>query len=89
MVPDTIDDFDTRDLLEAVDELDKIRGMLADAPNLEPPQIRIDLMKLHTLAMRVCNKGSSETSELMEQAIDIEDQVEEMRDATDRILTVT
>ena len=42
----SLDDFETRDLLDAVDELDRIRGILADGDNLEPPQIRVDLMKL-------------------------------------------
>jgi hypothetical protein len=36
-------------LLEAVDDLDAIRDILADVPNLEPPQLRIDLMRLHKL----------------------------------------
>jgi hypothetical protein len=76
------------DLLEAVDDLDSIRGILADGPNLEPPQLRIDLMKLHKLAMRVCNESAGDTCEMVELAIDIEDQVEEIRDASDRIIQV-
>jgi hypothetical protein len=86
--PRTLDEFETHDLLEAVDDLDSIRGILADGLNLEPPQVRIDLMKLHELAMRVCNEGEGDTSEVVELAIDIEDQLEEIRDASDRIIQV-
>jgi len=86
--PRTLDEFETHDLLKAVDDLDSIRGILADGPNLEPPQVRIDLMKLHELAMRVCNEGEGDTSEVVELAIDIEDQLEEIRDASDRIIQV-
>ncbi len=84
----TLDEFETHALLEAVDDLDSIRGILADGPNLEPPQIRIDLMKLHKLAMRVCNEAGDDSSELVELAIDLEDQLEEIRDASDRIIQV-
>ncbi len=86
--PRTLEEFETHDLLESVDDLDSIRGILADGPNLEPPQLRMDLMKLHKIAMRVCNEGAGDTCELVELAIDIEDQVEEIRDASDRIIKV-
>lgn len=86
--PRTLDEFETHDLLEAVDDLDSIRGILADGPNLEPAQVRIDLMKLHGLAMRVCNERAGDTSEVVELAIDIEDQLEEIRDASERIIQV-
>ena len=86
--PRTIDEFETNDLLEAVDDLDMIRDILADGPNLEPPQLRIDLMKLHKLAMRVCKEGEDDSSELVELAIDIEDQLEDIRDASDHIMEV-
>ncbi len=86
--PRTIDEFETNDLLEAVDDLDTIRDILADGPNLEPPQLRIDLMKLHKLAMRVCKEGQDDSSELVELAIDIEDQLEDIRDASDHIMEV-
>ena len=36
---DLRDQFDTAELLEAVDSLDTIRGILADGDHLEPPQI--------------------------------------------------
>ena len=84
----TLDEFETHDLLEAVDDLDRIRDILADGPNLQPPQVRIDLMELHKLAMRVCNEGEDDSSELVELAIGLEDQVEEIRDASDHIIEV-
>ncbi len=87
-LPRTIDEFETNDLLEAVDDFDRIREILADGPNLEPPQLRIDLMKLHKLAMRVCKEGQDDSSELVELAIDIEDQLEDIRDASDHIMEV-
>ena len=86
--PRTIDEFETNDLLEAVDDLDTIRDIVADGPNWEPPQLRIDLMKLHKLAMRVCKEGQDDSIELVELAIDIEDQLEDIRDASDHIMEV-
>ena len=84
----TLADFETHDLLEAVDDLDSIRGILADGPHLEPPQIRIDLLKLHGLAMQVCNHGGDHRSELFELATDLEYQIEEIQDSVERVLTV-
>ena len=84
----TLDEFETTELLGAVDDVDNIRGMLADGEHLEPPKLREDLMKLHGLAMRVCNEGTDERSELFELAIEVEDEVEDIRDAANRILDV-
>jgi len=84
----TLADFETQDLLEAVDDLDSIRGILADGEHLEPPQIRIDLLKLHGLALRVCNQGHGDAGELLELATDIEYQIDDIRDAADRIAKV-
>ena len=84
----TLADFETHDLLEAVDDLDSIRGILADGPHLEPPQIRIDLLKLHGLAMQVCNHDGDGRSELFELANDLEYQLEEIQESAERVLTV-
>ena len=51
-----LDEFDTYELVQAVDDLDSIRGIMADGPNCEPPQLRNDLMKLHGLAMQACHE---------------------------------
>ncbi len=34
------DEYDTWQLLHAVDALDEIRNLVADGPNLEPPEVR-------------------------------------------------
>ena len=83
----TLADFETHDLLEAVDHLDQIRGILADGPQYQPLQIRVDLLKLHGLAM-LCNEGGNNETELIELATDIEYEIEEIRDAADWILEV-
>lgn len=49
--------FDTRRLLEAVDELDTLRGSLSDDGH-RPPAIRDQLLKLHGMAMEVVNNGA-------------------------------
>ena len=51
------DEFDTTKLLVAVDELDHIRNVVADGDNLEPPEVRDQLLKLHGIAMAVINEG--------------------------------
>ena len=82
---DLRDQFDTAELLEAVDSLDTIRGILADGDHLEPPQIRTDLLKLHELAMDVFNDGHPVDEEMTSLAWDIESQVDEIVEAADRI----
>ena len=86
--PRTLEEFETHDLLEAVDHLDSIRSIVADGPNLKPSQIRIDLLKLHQLAMKVRNEGHGDVGGLMELAIEIEDQVAQMREASESIIEV-
>lgn len=43
------ENFETADLLRAVAEIDKLRGHLNDRDHFRPPEIRDDLLKLHTL----------------------------------------
>ncbi len=38
--------FETMDLIYAVDHIDKLRSFLGDRANLQPPEIRDDMMKL-------------------------------------------
>ncbi len=52
-----LDTFDTFRLLVAVDALDGIRRIVADQDNARPPQIRIDLLKLHKIAYGAINEG--------------------------------
>ncbi len=88
----TLDEFETHGLLDAVDALDAMRGILADGEDCRPPQLRIDLMNLHGVAMKVCNYSGNESRErereLFEAATEIEDEVEELRDAAERILDI-
>ena len=49
------ENFETTDLLAAVDLLDEVRGILGDRPGWKPPELRTNLLKLHQLAMDVVN----------------------------------
>ena len=51
------ENFETTDLLAAVDLIDSARSSLGDGPNFEPPELRTNLLKLHQMAMDVVNKG--------------------------------
>ncbi len=84
----SFDEYESWSLLDAVDSLDNMRGILADGDGCRPPQLRIDLLKLHDLAMKVCNYTGYESSEqeLFEAAMDIEDEVEELRNAAENTL---
>ena len=82
---DLRDQFDTAELLEAVDSLDTIRGILADGDHLEPPQIRTDLLKLHGLAMQVINQGHPMDEDILSLAWEIESQVDDIIEAAERI----
>ena len=52
------ENFDTTDLLSAVDSLDALRGYLNDREHFQPPEIRGELLKLHGLAMKVIRNGA-------------------------------
>ncbi len=54
---DLRDQYDTTELHDAVDHLDTIRGILDDGDNLEPPQLRDDLMKLHGWPHRLSTRA--------------------------------
>ena len=70
------ENFETAALLRAVDAVDDLRTDLNDGEDGRPPQLRIDLLKLHQLAMAVINQGSrSQVADLFEFAVDLEDQV--------------
>lgn len=80
------DNFETTWILNSVDKIDKMRSHLGDGENWEPPQIRTDLLKLHGLAMDVVNKGwTSSSPELFEMAMDLEDQITDIRESLDFI----
>lgn len=49
-------EFETEDLLLAVDHLDEMRGELAD-DGIRPPPIRMKLLELHQIAFDVIKRG--------------------------------
>jgi hypothetical protein len=70
------DNFETADLLRAVDEIDKMRSYLNDRDNFRPPQIRDDLLKLHGLADRLINaRVRGVASEFFDLAEELDGQV--------------
>ena len=80
------ENFETSALLTAIDQIDKVRGVLADGDNWEPPEIRINLLKLHQLAMDVVNNGrTGQARELFELAGDLETQVFDMVESLEDI----
>jgi hypothetical protein len=62
--PEEAGDFDTMDLLEAVDHLDQIRYRVADQEKLRPPEVREQLMELHQLIFGLMREGRTIPDEL-------------------------
>lgn len=64
----------------AVDSVDSLRAELNDGENLEPPELRSDLLKLHGLAMAVVNEGERDkASKMFDLAMDLENQISGIR----------
>lgn len=83
------ENFETTWLTSAVENIDTLRGLLADRENGEPPEIRDDLLKLHGLAIEVVNNGvTSKAEALFELAQAIEFQVTDMIEALEFIQRV-
>jgi hypothetical protein len=81
-----LDNFDTTELLSAVDCLDALRGHLNDREHSQPPAIRGELLKLHDLAMKVIGEGAlGGAREMFDLADDLEDQVARMMDEIEQI----
>jgi len=79
------DGFATQSLLDAVDELDTLRGLLGD-DGTRPPAIRDQLLRLHQLAMAVINTGTEgQVAALFELAGELEDEVFDMLQAVTRL----
>jgi hypothetical protein len=69
------ENFETFDILTAIDQFDSARGYIADQSLNTPPELRINLLKLHDLAMNVISYGNNDKEqikELFELADDIE-----------------
>jgi hypothetical protein len=59
---------------------------LNDTEDGGPPQLRIDLLKLHQLAMAVFNEGSrSQVADLFEFAVELENQVLGMMSSLEQV----
>lgn len=83
------ENFETTWLLSAVDDIDKLRSYLGDRANLEPPQIRDDLLELHGFAMEVVNNGSEDDlEEMADLAYGLEDQISELMDVLTKVQKV-
>jgi len=79
------EDFDTHTLLDAVGELDTLRGSLSDDGN-RPPEIRDRLLRVHSLAMAVVNEGSHrQAPELFDLAMELEDEAFTMLEAITKL----
>jgi len=79
------DGFDTRQLLDAVDDVDTLRSALAD-DGLQPPELRTHLLKLHGLAMAVVNDGSQHrAAEMFDLALELEDEAADLLEAVTRL----
>jgi hypothetical protein len=79
------DGFDTRRLLDAIGNVDELRGHVSD-DGLRPPEIRFKLFKLHELAMEVINEGAQEQAvELFELAGELEDEAFDVLEAATRL----
>lgn len=82
---DKLQDFDTYRLIDAVDEVDALRSMVAD-DGIRPPEIRNRLFKLHELAMAVINEDVQEDAgELFELAQELDDEVLDVLEAMQRL----
>lgn len=73
------ENFESAWILDTVKQIDHVRGHLGDGENWEPPQIRTDLLELHTMAMGVFNSGyTHKLKDMFDMAIDLEMQVDEI-----------
>lgn len=82
----TRDDFDSMDLLTALDKLDAIRYSLAEIDLIKPPQVRQDLHKLHGLVFDALNyRDKVSREEIEELMFDVQMVIDEIRDNAESI----
>lgn len=80
------ENFETMDLLYAVDHIDKLRSFFGDGSDFQPPEIRNSLMQLHELSMDVVNNGSdNEITEFAELADDLNSQIYQMMQSLEKV----
>lgn len=79
--------YETHQLLDAVDALDEVRGVLGDDENGGPPRLRTDLLHLHGLAMDVMGEGFvSRAAGMFDLADDLSLEVSGVLEALERVL---
>jgi hypothetical protein len=80
------ENFETTELLRAVDAIDNLRDDLNDGEAHRPPELRTNLLKLHRLAMDVVDKDlRSKASGMFDLAIDIDEQVSHMMSELEQV----
>ena len=80
-------DYETAQLLRAVDAVDAMRAHL-EGEGHAPPEIRTDLLKLHGLATRVVGQAKPDPAsvrELFEMTGEIEYRIDELTEALDEL----
>lgn len=74
------EDFETYEIMDAVDCLDNVRPIISDE-GIRPPEIRIKLMKLHKVAVDLVEIQSHDDKKklnnLLELADDIDSDIDE------------
>ena len=80
------ENFETTELLSAVDAVDCLRDDLNDGEGCRPPELRTNLLKLHELAMAVVNNGSrSQASKMFNLAMNLDEQVSHMMNELEQV----
>jgi hypothetical protein len=75
------ENFETTELLSAVDAVDCLRDDLNDGEGCRPPELRTNPLKLHELAMAVVNNGlRSQASKMFDLAMNLDEQVGHMNE---------
>tara|TARA_R110002111_G_scaffold94276_4_gene146285 strand:+ start:650 stop:988 length:339 start_codon:yes stop_codon:yes gene_type:complete len=70
------DNFETTWLLDSVKQIDSVRGHLGDDEDFRPPEIRTNLLKLHSMSLDVVNSGyMGEAKEFFTLAYELGDQI--------------
>ena len=82
------EEFDTMDILHALDSIDKLRGLLSDEENFRPPEIRENLFKLHDIAFHAVNQGLDDQDDLWVLAVDLEDFMDDLIEEAERVREV-
>jgi thiamine kinase-like enzyme len=68
--------YNTTEILDAVDALDEVRYVMSDDDDLKPPEIRRQLLRIHTLAFKQLGEGSTLRDEEVEELADLIEKVD-------------